>query len=189
MPVRLIDVTVQQAESDNPLLSISPGLMIWTVVLFLITLAILKKYVLGPVGENIAKRRQHVAASIEEAENARDEARAMLEDYKLQLADARKEADELREQGRRDGERRGAELVNQAEQQRDRVVSDTKQQLQAEARDAAAGVRDDVVALALSAAEKVSGKALTDADHRRLIEEAIDSADLSALTSGAGGTT
>jgi hypothetical protein len=48
--------------------------MIWTIVVFLITLFILKKFVFGPVGEAIEKRRASITASIEEAESSRDEA-------------------------------------------------------------------------------------------------------------------
>ena len=82
--------------------------MIWTLVIFGITLFILKRYVFGPVGAAIEKRRADISASIEEAERARDEATALLEDYRVRLAEARKEADLLREQGRKDGEQQGA---------------------------------------------------------------------------------
>ena len=96
-----------QAESGddggNPLPEASPGLMIWTLVIFGITLFILKRYVFGPVGQAIEKRRADIAQSIEEAERSRDEATALLEDYKTRLAEARREADALREQARKYG--------------------------------------------------------------------------------------
>lgn len=174
-----------EGESNNPLLEPSPGLMIWTLVIFGIVFFILKRYVFGPVAEVVEKRRDQIAESIDEAERSRDEATRLLDDYKVRLAEARREADQLREQGRKEGERQGAELVESAQAQRDRVLSDAETQIDAQARQAAAGIRDDVVDLALLAAEKVTSKSLDDADHRRLIEEAIDSADLSALASGA----
>ncbi len=166
----------------NPLLEISPGLMIWTVVVFLLTLLILKKYVFGPVGQAIEKRRAQIATSIEEAESSRDEALRLLEDYRQRLAEARKEADELRERGRREGERARQELVSTAEQQRDRILSDSQTQLDAQQRQAMEDIRGDVVTLALSAAERVTKKSLSDEDHRRLVEEALKDADLSALS-------
>ena len=165
----------------NPLLEVSPGLMIWTIVVFLITLFILKKFVFGPVGQAIEKRRASIAASIEEAESSRDEAVNLLEQYKVQLADARREADELRETGRRDGERQKQEIVTQAQEQRERIVSDTQTQIDAQAQQAVAGIRDDVVVLAITAAEKVTKKSLSDDDHRKLVEEALSDADLSGL--------
>lgn len=175
-----------QAESSddggNPLLEASPGLMIWTLVIFGITLFILKRYVFGPVGQAIEKRRDAIAASIEEAERSRDEATSLLEDYKTRLAEARREADTLRDQGRKDGERQAQEILANAQQQRERLLADAEQQISAEARAAASGLRDDVATLALMAAEKVSRRSLNDDDHRRLIQEAIDEADLSALS-------
>lgn len=155
--------------------------MIWTIVVFLITLLILKKFVFGPVGEAIEKRRASISASIEEAESSRDEAVKLLDEYKAQLAQARREADELREAGRREGERQKTEIVGQAQEQRERIVSDTQTQIDAQAQAAVAGIRDDVVVLALTAAEKVTKKSLSDDDHRKLVEEALAEADLSGL--------
>jgi F-type H+-transporting ATPase subunit b len=176
-----LQAATEEESSDNPLLKAQPGLMIWTLVIFGITLFILRRYVFGPVGAAIEKRRADIAASIEEAERSRDEATSLLEDYKTRLAEARKEADKLREQGRKDGERQGAELVTQAQGQRDRVLADAEVQIEAQTRAAAGGLRDDVVSLALLAAEKVSRQSLSDDDHRRLIEQAIDEADLSSV--------
>lgn len=155
--------------------------MIWTIVVFLITLFILKKFVFGPVGEAIEKRRASITASIEEAESSRDEAVKLLDEYKAQLAEARREADELREAGRREGERQKTEIVGQAQEQRERIVSDTQTQIDAQAQAAVAGIRDDVVVLAITAAEKVTKKSLSDDDHRKLVEDALAEADLSGL--------
>jgi F-type H+-transporting ATPase subunit b len=180
--VTLIHAQAAEGGSENVLLDPSPGLMIWTLITFGITLFILKKYVFGPVGEAIEKRRASIASSIEEAERSRDEAVTLLDEYKTRLAEAQKEADALRERGRKEGERKGAELVSQAQEQRERVLADAQTQLDAQTRAAASGLRDDVVTLAIAAAEKATRGALTDADHRRLIEQALEEADLSRLT-------
>jgi F-type H+-transporting ATPase subunit b len=172
--------------SDNPLLSPSPGLMIWTFVIFAITFWILKRYVFGPLGDAIEKRRKDIATSIEEAERSRDEATALLDDYRVRLAEARREADSIREQGRSEGERQKADIISQAQAQRERVITDAQEQIEAQARSAAGNMRDDVVQLALLAAEKVTRQSLDDGQHRRLIEEAISEADLSTLGTEAG---
>jgi F-type H+-transporting ATPase subunit b len=174
--------------ATNPLLKASPGLMIWTLVIFGITLFILRRYVFGPVGAAIEKRRADIAASIEEAERARAEAAALLEDYRVRLAEARQEADLLREQGRKEGEKQGQEILAQSQAQRDRLLADAETQIEALARAAASGLRDDVVSLALMAAEKVSRRSLRDDDHRRLIQEAIDEADLAAVSTNGRGS-
>ena len=97
----------------------------------------------------------------------------------VQLADARKEADELRDRGRREGERERASIVTAAEGQRERIMADTKQQVDAQSQAALQSVRGDVASIALAAAEKVTRKSLTDADHRRLVEEALKEIELS----------
>ncbi|MBI2684230.1 MAG: F0F1 ATP synthase subunit B [Actinobacteria bacterium] len=168
--------------AQNPLLKVSPGVMIWTLVIFGITLLILKKYVFGPVSEAIERRRTQIAQSIEEAEQSRDEAQRLLADYKVQLADARKEADALRERGRKDGERQREEIVTAAESERSRIVADTQDQVNAQTRQAMSGIRDDVAGLAVAAAEKVTRKSLSDDDHRRLIEEALREIELEGAT-------
>ncbi len=175
---------VEPIGAANPLLEPSPGLMVWTLLTFGITLFIISRYVLGPVSAQIEKRRDEIARSIEEAEQSRDEALQLLDEYKSRLAEARGEADALREQGRKEGEREGRDLITAAQSQRERVVADAQSQIDAQTRDAASGLRDDVVDLAMLAARKVSGTALTEADHRRLIEEAIDGADMSVLSKG-----
>ena len=183
-----LQAAAEEDDGGNPLLEASPGLMIWTLVIFGITLFILRRYVFGPVGAAIEKRRADISTSIEEAERARDEAAALLEDYRTRLAEARKEADLLREQARKEAEKQGQELVAQAQAQRDRVLSDAETQIEAQARAAASGLRDDVVTLALMAAEKVSRRSLSDDDHRRLIQEAIDEADLSVVSTNGEGS-
>lgn len=166
----------------NPLLEASPGLMIWTLVMFLITLWIMKRWVFGPVSQMVEKRRTHIAESIDEAERSRDEAAALLDDYKVKLTEARREADGIREQGRSEGERQKADILAQAQTQRDRVLADAQDQIDAQARSASGQIRDDVVQLALLAAEKVTRTTLDEAAHRRLIEEAIREADLTGIT-------
>jgi F-type H+-transporting ATPase subunit b len=123
MPAKIAAIHVVQA--SNPLLAPSPGLMIWTLVTFGITLYVLRKYVFPPIAKAIETRRVEISQSIDEAERSRDEALQLLDEYKARLSDAHKEADALRERGRKDGERRGAELVASAEMlRRDRPHPD-----------------------------------------------------------------
>jgi len=176
----MIDIQPVVAES-NPLLSPQPGLMIWTLVMFLITLFILKRYVFGPLGEFLEARRTKIADDIDSAESNRHESERLVGEYNSKLEEARRESDELRERGRKDGERQGSEIVLAAQEQRDRVMSDADERIAAQTRAAASGIKGDVVELAMMAAEKVTRKTMTDDEHRRLIEEALAEADLSKL--------
>src|SRR3954453_20133411 len=88
----------------NPLISVTPGLMIWTIVCFAITFFVLRKYAFGPVQQMIDTRREKIEQAIAEADNARDEARRLPEDHKRLRGKARSEAEEILAEARRIGE-------------------------------------------------------------------------------------
>ena len=75
----------------NPLISVTPGLMIWTIVCFLIALFVLKRYAFGPIQNMIDERRERIRQAIEEADKARQEARSLLEEHRKLIAEARRD--------------------------------------------------------------------------------------------------
>src|SRR5438876_5226811 len=80
---------------SNPLIQVTPGLMIWTIVCFLIVLFVLKRYAFGPIQKLIDERRERIRQALAEADNARDEARKLLEEHRKLIAQARNEAEEI----------------------------------------------------------------------------------------------
>ena len=66
----------------NALISVTPGLMIWTIVCFLIALFVLKRYAFGPIQKGIDERRERIRRALEDADSARDEARKLLEEHR-----------------------------------------------------------------------------------------------------------
>jgi F-type H+-transporting ATPase subunit b len=85
----------------NPLIQVTPGLMIWTIILFLITLWVLKRYAFGPIQKMIDERREQIRQSIEAADQARDESRKLLEEHRQLIAQARGEAEAILAEARR----------------------------------------------------------------------------------------
>src|SRR4051794_33421402 len=90
--------------SGNFLIKVSPGLMVWTLVIFGITLYLLRRLAFGRIAAAIDERRRVVRENLEAAEKARDDAGRLLEEYREQLAAARQEASEIVERARRTGE-------------------------------------------------------------------------------------
>src|SRR6185312_4807582 len=90
--------------ASNALIKVTPGLMIWTIVSFLITLFVLKRYAFGPVQNMIDARRERIRTAIDEADSARDEARRLLDEHKELMAQARSDAEEILGEARRIGE-------------------------------------------------------------------------------------
>ena len=165
----------------NPLIEVAPGLMIWTLICFGITFYVLKRFAFGPIQKAIDQRRERIRQAIEEADHARAEARRMLEEHRELRAQARGEAEGILAEARRIADAMSQRVREETEADRQRRLEETRRQIEAETERALERIRADVGQLALVAAEKVTRKSLTDADQRRLIEEAIRELDFSAL--------
>ena len=103
--------------ATNPLIQVTPGLMIWTIVCFLITLFVLRRYAFGPIQEAIDQRRERIRQSLEEADKAREEARNLLEEHRQLIGRAKTDAEEILAEARRvaDANERRMNRARQAE--------------------------------------------------------------------------
>ena len=165
----------------NALIKVTPGLMIWTIVCFLITLFVLKRYAFGPIQKAIDERRERIRASLDEADRAREEARRLLEEHRALISRAQTDAEEILGEARRIADANERRMREELEQDRQRRLEETRKQIEAETRRALEQIRLEVVELSLLAATKVTRKSLDDADHKRLIEEAVGELDFSVL--------
>jgi F-type H+-transporting ATPase subunit b len=165
----------------NPLIEVVPGLMIWTLVSFGITFFVLRRYIFGPVQNAIDARRERIRQAIEEADKARAEARGLLEEHRSMMQRARGDAEEILTEARRIAESQRERMRDELEADRQRRIEDTTKQIEAETRRALEQIRTEVAELTLEATTKVTGKVLTDEDHRRLIDDAVRELDFSVL--------
>jgi F-type H+-transporting ATPase subunit b len=175
---------VLAAESSNDLIKVVPGLMIWTLVAFAITFFVLRKYAFGPIQKTIEERRDRIRDAIDEADNARMEARELLEQNRAILAQARSESADILAEARKVADAQIARVKEEAEVERQRRLEDTRKQIDAETARAIDQIRGEVADLTLEATQRVVGKVLDSADQRRLIDEAIEGLDFSALERG-----
>jgi F-type H+-transporting ATPase subunit b len=167
--------------ASNALIKVVPGLMIWTIVCFLIVVFVLKRWAFGPIQSMIDERRDRIRRALEEADEARDEARALLEEHRTLIGQARGEAEGILAEARQVGQAMQARVKEETEADRQRRLEETKRQIEAETRRALEQIRAEVADLSLIAAEKVTRRSLRDEDQRRLIDEAIGELDFSAL--------
>ena len=165
----------------NALISVTPGLMIWTIVCFLIALFVLKRYAFGPIQQMIDERRARIREAVDEADRAREEARHLLEEHRKLIASARHDAEEILAEARRVGESMRERVKEESDVERQRRLEETRKQIEAETQRALDAIRHEVAVLTLEATAKVTGKVLTESDHKRLIEDAIKELDFSAL--------
>jgi F-type H+-transporting ATPase subunit b len=171
--------------ASNPLIQVKLGLMVWTIVCFGITFLVLKRFAFGYIQKAIDERRERIRRSLEEADKARDEARRLLQEHRALIGEARGQAEEILAEARKVADSMTQRVKEETEADRQRRLEETKRQIEAETHRALQQIRAEVAELTLIAATKVTGKALDDEDHRRLIEEAIGELDFSQLEESA----
>jgi F-type H+-transporting ATPase subunit b len=165
----------------NPLISVTPGLMIWTIVCFGITFFVLRKYAFGPIQQMIDARRERIEQAIAEADRAREEARHLLEEHRKLIGQAKSESEEILSEARRIADSQRERVREETEEDRQRRLEETRRQIEQATHQALGQIREEIGRLSLLAAEKVTRKSLTEADQRRLIDEALADIDFSEL--------
>src|SRR3954469_13898374 len=169
------------------LVSPSAGLMIWTLIVFGLSVWFLNRYAFPRIAEALDKRRTAIEDSIETAARTKREADELLEEYRARLKEAREQAEDIVVRARKAAETLQDESKAAAVQQREELLQSTRRDIEAETRRALDEIRKEVATLTVVATEKVTRKALDDDDHKRLIEEALEEVDFSTLAGDANG--
>ncbi len=173
-----------EEESSNFLVSPNVGLMIWTLLAFLVALWILRKYAWPQITRILDQRRHQIEESIDAAERTRREADELLAEYRQRLAEARSQADDIVARARKTGEAHENEVLAEAKAKREEMMEQTRRDIEAETRRAIQEIRKEVADLTVAATEKVTRKSLTEDDQKRLVEEALQELDFNALAAG-----
>jgi F-type H+-transporting ATPase subunit b len=149
------------------------GLQIWTLVTFVILLALLGKFAFKPLAQALDRRSETIKKSIEDAERQRAEAKKLLEDYQKQVADARNEAGKILEEARQIGERVRKEVVEKANTEASAIAQRAQEEIQRQKEKGIQEMKDTVAALSVQIASRVIEKEVNEATHRQLIENLI----------------
>lgn len=165
----------------NSLITVIPGLMIWTLVCFLIVFLVLRRFAFGPIQKMIDERRDRIHRSIEQAEQARDEAAKLLDEHRAMLVQARGQAESILEDARKVSESQRERTRAELDTDRDRRLAETERQITSETERALDQIKNEIAELTLITTAKVTGNLLTPEDHRRLIDSAVKELDFSAL--------
>jgi F-type H+-transporting ATPase subunit b len=171
-----------EEESGNFLVTPDLGLMIWTLLAFGITLIILRRAVFPRIAENLDKRRKAIEDSIDHAERTKKEADQILAEYRERLKEAREQAEDIVARARKASDRLADEARADAKKTREEMMEDTRREIRFEQQRAIEEIRREVANLTVLATEKVTRKSLDDEDHKRLIDDALQEFDWSALS-------
>jgi F-type H+-transporting ATPase subunit b len=167
--------------SSSFLVSPGLGLMIWTLLLFGLTLWVLSKVALPRIGEALEKRANAIRDSIDAAQKQREEADRLLQEYRQRLKEAREQADDIVARARKAAEAAEAEAAAAGREKREELVGAARRDIEMETRRSLERIRKEVADLTVIATEKITRKTLDDDDHKRLIDEALKEVDFSAL--------
>lgn len=182
--VPLAAEAAEHGEESGGSFLVSPGLglMIWTLVLFLITMWVLSKVAFPKIQEALDKRAETIAESINAAERQRKESDELLTEYRSRLAEAREQADDIMARARKAAETAEAEATTAGKEKREELVEAAKRDIEAETRRSLDQIRQEIADLTVLATERVTRKSLNDEDQKRLVEDALSEVDFSTLS-------
>ncbi|MFW6192352.1 MAG: F0F1 ATP synthase subunit B [Gemmatimonadota bacterium] len=169
----VLPAALDAQEGGSAIFSPDLGLAIWTLILFLLTLAVLAKWVFPMIAGGLEERRARIEGAIEEAREEREEARRLLERQKEQLAEARREAQDIIEEGRKAGEHLREEILEEAREEQEKMLARARKDLEREREQLMDEVRREAVDVAMKAAERLMRTRLDRERDREIVREYV----------------
>ncbi|HET9003838.1 MAG TPA: F0F1 ATP synthase subunit B [Gemmatimonadaceae bacterium] len=168
----------EEAAPKTDLLSPHGGLMVWTLLIFVLLFVILSRYAFGPITRAVEAREQALQDAIDQAKRDREEAARILAEHRAQLEGSRAEAQKIIADGRAVGEKLRAEMLEETRTQQQDMLERARREIAGERDRAIAQIREEAVDLAIAAAGKVIEKNLDDSANRKLVEGYLASANV-----------
>jgi F-type H+-transporting ATPase subunit b len=162
---------VISVQAENPLLRFEPGLMLWTVLTFLVLLFVLRKIAWKPLLEALDAREKRIDDALRKAEKAQREAEQAIAENRKRSDEAMRQAELLMEQARQDAEQTRRKMIEDARAESQRVVDQGMRRLEAEQRAAMQEVRAVAADLAIRAAGRLIQSSLTEQQQRELVDQ------------------
>lgn len=160
-------------EGGSELFTIDVGLVIWTWVLFLLTLFLLAWKVFPMISGGLEERQAKIQGAIDEAREDREEARRLLEEQKEKLNEARREAQEIIEEGREAGEHLRKEILEEAREEQEKMLQRARREIERERDQLMDEVRREAADVAVRAAERLMRTRLDRERDRELVREYV----------------
>ena len=182
-PVALLAQEHGEEAGGGGLFNINLGLSIWTIFIFLTVLFVLWKFAFGPILAAVNAREEGINKALEEARTRQSEAEKLLEEHKQQLADARRQAQEILAEGREAGSRLQKEIEGKAREESESILLRARAEIGREKDAAVESLRREAVDLALAAASKLLHQKLDSEQDRKLVMDYVDG--VSKQSSGA----
>ena len=158
---------------DNPLVQVEPGLFIWTILVFVVLLTLLKKFAWGPLLAALEERQEGIRKSLDDAAQARKELEQVQEESNRIVAKARADADAIIASGRADALKLQEELRAKARLEAEGIVKNAEREIQQQTTQSLAQIREEAVDLSLSIASKLIQRNLSKKDNETLLQATL----------------
>jgi F-type H+-transporting ATPase subunit b len=172
-PVMAAAAEAEHAEGNSNLFAGDIGNAVWTVLIFLLALAVLSKFAWGPLLGSLQARESFIRESLEKARHDREEAEARLREYEARLAQARAEATAIVDEGRRDADAVKRKIEEDTKVEADKMIERARREIQIATETATKELYTLSARLATDMAARVIRRELNPQDHERLIAESI----------------
>lgn len=151
-------------------LEVSPGLMFWTLLNFLLFLAILARFAWRPLLNALEQRERYIAEALTQAERTRQDAERLLQEAQSRLQEAQQEMQRLIREGKQHAEALLREAAEKAEQLKRQKLEEAQRELQRQIERAYSQLYAEIVDLVLEGTARLLQQTLDPATHRRLVE-------------------
>jgi F-type H+-transporting ATPase subunit b len=158
---------------DNPLVQPDPGLYIWTIVTFLVLLALLARFAWRPLLDALEQRQEVIRKSLDEARQAKEELQRLHAESAKILAEARSEAAGIMSSTRADAARFADEMKQKARADADALVKHAQREIDSQTARAVQSIRREAIDLSVAVASKILRRDISAADNERLVDDTI----------------
>ena len=158
---------------NNPLFVVSPGLYIWSLVIFLLVLLILKKYAWKPLLDFLDQREKEISDSLAMAESAKADLEKVKEESEKILNEAKNQGKSIVTDSKQKAEDSANKILNDAKAKSDEFVLDAKKKIDVEKKKAIKEIKEEVVGLSLDLASQVLQRNVKDEDNNKFVDSSL----------------
>lgn len=155
------------------MLDINPGLIIWTIITFVLLVVVLGKFAWKPILEALHNREQEIADSLKKAEEAKRDAERMMQENKIAMEKASNETARLIAEGRAMAEQLKNDIVVKANESAKKMLEQAKEEISREKDAAMSQLRTEVADLSISVAEKILDESLDGAKQKKMVDKVL----------------
>lgn len=155
------------------MLDINPGLILWTIITFILLLAVLGRFAWKPLLQALQSREQEIADSLRKAEEAKKDAERMIAENKIAMDKANAETAKLIAESRAVAEQLKNDIVAKANDSAKKMLEQAKEEISREKDSAMAQLRNEVADLSISVAEKILDESLDSAKQKKMVDNVL----------------